>query len=543
MLPDDVDVASIEDANAMSVRTNAIVIAYVGLVVLLGVLGNAMVFIYHGFVETKRKKTVTTFLITVLALNDLIASAVLSNHIIILRYLMNYESKLGCQITYFVNHFFVTNSLLLLNPIGIERCLRVCIHNPRYHLTKRKAIVVLCVMGVYSIGVSLRHVWVTGVLTFEVEMAANQTVTGHVCSFLRDNHILPIVELFNLIDILNFATTNIVLIIVYSVMAKKVGIVARKVNAYPVESHTSRNTGTQITQLSMTAEASNENSNTNTQKNANRNLKDNIYTVTNTNNNANTNCRQLSNTHSTTYTIYTTTKNANTRTFGSNRTEVNTSTFDSDRTQANTSTFDGSCTEANTSTFDSNRTEANTHSKDTTNNDTNTNVNGNANTDITKNIDDNKYTDTKTNSICNIQTCTNPTTKDNTTSLVHPTGHVKTNNVNVTTTITNTSSTDTGTRTQTTRRHDNCERKINVMLGTVTLASILIFMPYFYVVIFIRPEVTPGKFTYRPLVQLAWKSFLLNSTINPYIIGLFNSQFRKFVINLMCRCKLQSVSN
>ena len=543
MLPDDVDVASIEDANAMSVRTNAIVIAYVGLVVLLGVLGNAMVFIYHGFVETKRKKTVTTFLITVLALNDLIASAVLSNHIIILRYLMNYESKLGCQITYFVNHFFVTNSLLLLNPIGIERCLRVCIHNPRYHLTKRKAIVVLCVMGVYSIGVSLRHVWVTGVLTFEVEMAANQTVTGHVCSFLRDNDILPIVELFNLIDILNFATTNIVLIIVYSVMAKKVGIVARKVNAYPVESHTSRNTGTQITQLSMTAEASNENSNTNTQKNANRNLKDNIYTVTNTNNNANTNCRQLSNTHSTTYTIYTTTKDANTRTFGSNRTQANTSTFESDRTQANTSTFDRSRTEANTSTFDSNRTEANTHSKDTTNNDTNTNINGNTDTDITRNINDNKYTDTKTNSICNIQTCTNPTTKDNTTSLVHPTGHVKTNNVNVTTTITNTSSTDTGTRTQTTRRHDNCERKINVMLGTVTLASILIFMPYFYVVIFIRPEVTPGKFTYRPLVQLAWKSFMLNSTINPYIIGLFNSQFRKFVINLMCRCKLQSVSN
>ena len=34
----------IEDANAMSVRTNVMVI------VLLGVLGSTMVFIYHGFV-------------------------------------------------------------------------------------------------------------------------------------------------------------------------------------------------------------------------------------------------------------------------------------------------------------------------------------------------------------------------------------------------------------------------------------------------------------------------------------------------------------
>ena len=150
----------------------------------------------------------TTFPITVLVLNDIIASALLSNQLITLRYLMKYGSKLGCHITYFLNHFFVTNSLLLLNPTGIERCLRVCIHNLRYHLTKQMAMFVLCVLGVYSIGVSLRHVWVTGVLKFEVEVATHQTCTGYVCSFLRDQHILPIVEVFNLVDMINFATED-----------------------------------------------------------------------------------------------------------------------------------------------------------------------------------------------------------------------------------------------------------------------------------------------------------------------------------------------
>ena len=409
MMPDDHEVTSIEEANAMSVRTNAIVIAYVVLVVMLGIIGNAMVFIFHGYVEDKKKKTVTTFLITVLAVNDFMASAVLSNHIIILKYLINFQSKLGCQITYFLNHFFVTNSLLLLNPIGIERCLRVCIHNPRYHLTKRKAIVVLCVIGGINSTGALKHVWVAGVLTFEVEVATNQTVTGHVCSFLRDNHILPIVEMFNLVDMIGFVTTNIVLIIVYSLMAKKVGLVARKVNAYPVESHTFRNMGTRTAHKSVSIERSN----------------------TNTNNNLKTN--------------------------------------------------------TNTNTF----------------------INSNTNTDMYIN-----------------------------TTMI-PKTHVKTNIVNIN--ATDSSDTATGASTRKSRRHDNCERKINVMLGTVTLASILIFMPYFYVVMFIRPEVTPGKFTYRPIVQLAWRSFMLNSAINPYIIGLFNSQFRRFVINLLCRCKLQSV--
>ena len=37
-------------------------------------------------------------------------------------------------------------------------------------------------------------------------------------------------------------------------------------------------------------------------------------------------------------------------------------------------------------------------------------------------------------------------------------------------------------------------------------------------------------------VQVAIRSFMLNSAVNPYIIGLFNSKFRAYVIGVVGRC-------
>jgi len=37
-------------------------------------------------------------------------------------------------------------------------------------------------------------------------------------------------------------------------------------------------------------------------------------------------------------------------------------------------------------------------------------------------------------------------------------------------------------------------------------------------------------------VQVALRSYMLNSAVNPYIIGFFNSQFRAYVKEVMCKC-------
>lgn len=470
------DSISLEEANNLSMRSNIVVIVYISLAVLLGVIGNSLTFIYHGFIE--KRKSVTTFLITVLAINDLMTSIVLSDHIIIMRFLIVYESKLGCQITYFLNNFFVTNSLVFLAPIATERCLRVCTNNPKYHMTKRKSIVALSAIAFYSLCISFRHVGVTGVLSFDVQVSENETVVGHICSFLRDEDILPVVEIFNIIDIMSFSVTNITLLIMYSIMAKKIGLVRRKINAYPAP--TSKESLSLKTPLSQSNLAY-ETPSTSASNGA-------VSTV------------------------------ANKYNYGENAAKFTNNI--NEKSKCALSSTENHLTVDSLKDFTSNRFCF----KDSASNYDNENKSfadktiSNTNVSMRQNLFKIKPPD---NVFDGAEDSVDSTETKNALS---ENMRVKRSN---------------GKKqvSRRTRRHETAERKITLMLGMVTLASVLIFVPYFYVVIVIRPEITPGKFTYNAPVQLAWKSFLLNSTINPYIIGVFNSKFRKFVINLICCCK------
>lgn len=290
----------------------------------------------------------TTLLITVLALNDFLASVAMVDHIILMRFLVRYTSVLGCQLTYVINHFFVFNSVIFLNPIGMERCLRVCTLNPKYQVTKKRAIFIIGSMSMYSLLTASRHFVLAGVEDTDIVVSNNLTVVGQVCSLLQDPEYSAVIDAFHLGDVIGFVITNMFLAIVYGILARKVGLAESKIGSYPVS------------------------------------------------------------------------------------------------TQNVSLTVDGS----NTSTADSGG--------------------------------------------------------GNTVRLL---------------------------------RHRNYrERKINVMLGTITLGFGLSFIPYFYVVIIIKPQLSPGAYTYKPLVQTGWRSFMLSSSINPYIIGLFNSNFRAFVRKLIT-CK------
>lgn len=347
--------------NEKAVVENIPTFVFMAVTIALGMTGNLLTFVFYGFVE---KKTVTTFLITALALNDLCSSVAMFDHIILVRFLIRYKSKLGCELTYFVNHFFVLNSVMFLNPIGIERCLRVCTQNPKYQVSKTKAAGMIASLSIYSFSVALRHFFIVGIEETKITMSDNTVITGFLCSLIHQQKYSAIINTFHLLDIFGFVLTNILLAIVYGIMAKKIGLVRKRIGAYPFNA----STDVQSLRVSVTADGSGSTSNRDTSK----------------------------------------------------RIEF--------RSQ-------------------------------------------------------------------------NPTWVSH--------------------------------------RRENRERKINIMLGTITLSSLLSFVPYFYVVVVVKPQETPGAFTFDPLVQTGWRSFMLNSSINPYIIGLFNSQFRNFVSDIF-RCRSDS---
>ena len=90
-------------------------------------------------------------------------------------------------------------------------------------------------------------------------------------------------------------------------------------------------------------------------------------------------------------------------------------------------------------------------------------------------------------------------------------------------------------------KHPFHTSKYTFIMFAITLMFILSYLPYFGVTIwriFARDRNT--ELTYG--IQIALRSYLVNSTINPIIYGMFNPSFRKFLKSLL-RCKTQSDSS
>ncbi|XP_053405047.1 growth hormone secretagogue receptor type 1-like [Mercenaria mercenaria] len=81
------------------------------------------------------------------------------------------------------------------------------------------------------------------------------------------------------------------------------------------------------------------------------------------------------------------------------------------------------------------------------------------------------------------------------------------------------------------------ERKIAVMMIVITAASFLSFVPYFIVSLGLKRKSNTPEQEFSVGVQIALRSFMLNNAVNPYIMGLFNTQFRCFVKDSLSKCQ------
>ena len=346
----------LKGVNDQIFRENIVVVVYMSVVIVFGIFGNTLSFVFHTFVE--KRKSVTSLLISALAVNDSCACFLMIGQYFRIMFFLLFTSDIGCKIFRYLNYVFLNGSMLLLNPIGIERCLKVVCKNQRFHLTRDKARVFVFSVLLYSIILGCRHFLASGVVDIDVEVMPNQTVVGHVCTYT--NQTIPLMKVLSSLDVLNIAVTNVLLISVYAVMAKKIGLVQKHVDVQPMDSNDeSRRLATTVSSRVLTA------------------------------------------------------------------TNSNSGNSDGDQRQ---------------------RTHVST---------------------IPRRVSSNYY-----------------------------------------------------------------ERKITIMLGVITMSSLLSFVPYFIVQMGVKPDGRPGVYYYNPLVQIAWRSVMLNSAINPYIIIVFNNTFRRFIYNV-----------
>jgi amino acid transporter len=86
------------------------------------------------------------------------------------------------------------------------------------------------------------------------------------------------------------------------------------------------------------------------------------------------------------------------------------------------------------------------------------------------------------------------------------------------------------------RQSYHAERKVSIMMMAVTIGSIASFVPYFIVNLTLKANSKTSEQEFNVGVQIALRSYMLNNAINPYLMGIFNREFRRFVKKLLCRC-------
>ncbi|KAH3750715.1 hypothetical protein DPMN_185246 [Dreissena polymorpha] len=82
------------------------------------------------------------------------------------------------------------------------------------------------------------------------------------------------------------------------------------------------------------------------------------------------------------------------------------------------------------------------------------------------------------------------------------------------------------------KRNTRIEQRITMMMFAITAASLLSFVPYFVISFLQTYDHTSSAWE-----VLAHRSNVINSTLNPFIIGFFNSEFRRFIVARILFCR------
>lgn len=195
-------------------------IAYSGFVIILGILGNILAVMFYGF---QTKESTTNSMITALAVTDLINSFVLCDEIVELCYTVIFESVAGCRFMYFINHWLVFCSGLLLLLISVDRYRRIC-HPFAWQFSKSSAKVGIAGMVCLSCATSIRDLVILDIVRVEIKKHSyNETILAYYCTHSKINVAMQkAVKIFHLIDLGFFVVVFPVMAVLYCIVAKAI---------------------------------------------------------------------------------------------------------------------------------------------------------------------------------------------------------------------------------------------------------------------------------------------------------------------------------
>lgn len=80
------------------------------------------------------------------------------------------------------------------------------------------------------------------------------------------------------------------------------------------------------------------------------------------------------------------------------------------------------------------------------------------------------------------------------------------------------------------------EKKVTIMMLCVFIVSAVSFVPHFVINMIMKSEGEVSEQELSVGYQIALRLFILNNAVNPYIMGVFNTRFRNYVKQVVCKC-------
>ena len=206
----------INDETAISLLPATV---YVASLMVVGFLGNAAVLYFY---RRMARKSINNLSICFLACCDLLVCCVaMPSEIIDLTLPFMFESSAACKSFEFVHHFSGILSGCTLLVIAADRYLRVC--RPFGNQMRKKHFVIICsVVVLVSVILSCPTISLYGAQTINVTHSSGATSLGFDCTFTTNKHYASYIWIFNVFQIVAFLFTTTCLFVLYFLIARTI---------------------------------------------------------------------------------------------------------------------------------------------------------------------------------------------------------------------------------------------------------------------------------------------------------------------------------
>jgi len=196
---------------------------YVVVMCVLGACANFVVFLF--FLLKKPMKS-TNFLLRTSSFTDMVTSLVLLNELVIIFNTYTFENVIGCKVIQYLIHVFGSLSCLMINLLGIDRYFQICMIMSKYSFTVKTAQVCVAGLYVFLLLESLPFFFFSEPIMVNVTTVYDRynhsvTIYGYNCQRHTRKYGLYLTIVY-FVDITNTALTLVCVTIMYSLMARTI---------------------------------------------------------------------------------------------------------------------------------------------------------------------------------------------------------------------------------------------------------------------------------------------------------------------------------